>query len=150
MATYKPTSVRVPDECRKIIDLHGGPTEGINALVTRHQEMMTACLPTDLSQHECEALCGALKGWPLWLDAGGRLLNPGEALAMEVADYHRLDRESDQWPELDWSALVAKCRAYSLAQVMAVAHAVEAVFFDETERLLLPELVAHHFRLAWL
>lgn len=146
MGTKPTTSLRLNPATRQIAEIHGGNlAAGVSELLHRQDRTLRAALPRNLSPVECEALCGALKGWPLWLDDDGKIGSVGEALALEVEDYHRLDSESEQWPDLDWPALAAKCRALDRLEVLAVAYAVEAVFGDRDGNLR--EIVARHFRL---
>lgn len=141
----KVTTIRMDSHTRAIVDAHGGPTEAIPALICRYDDLLSGALPRNLSEDECLAICGALKGYPLWLQAGSRLGDPGQCLALEVADYHRLDpSESGQIP-VDWEALAGKCAGYGLLEVMALGHAVEAVFCDRSDDLA--AFVQRHFRL---
>lgn len=131
----KTTSLRLAPEIRELIEMHGHGelSEGLHNLVRRQHALMRRSLP-ELGSEECKAICGALKGYPLWADpeVGGHMAM-GPALAMEVHDYQWCEPvEAAQW-KLDkagWLAMEAACQALSNLQVLALAHAVEAFFED--------------------
>lgn len=144
------TSLRLADDVRALIELHGSGelSLGVQQFVSRHHALMRQSLP-ELSLEQCKALCGALKGYPLWAasECIGRLAL-GQALALEVHDYQWAEEAeasqfaltAEQWQELEQT-----CSAMTDLQVMAVGYAVEAVFAARSDTDL-DAVVRRHFR----
>lgn len=135
--TQRPTtSIRLPPDIRRLAELHGHGelAGGVCTLLARHQSIMAASLPP-LGQEEAKAVCGALKGFPVWAapELMGHVSGLGRSLALEIADYARYESaEAAQWalaPEA-WRELADRAAEFSDLQVLAIGYAVEAFFAD--------------------
>jgi hypothetical protein len=129
------TSIRLAADLRQLIELHGHGelAVGLRNLVARHHQVMRQSLPA-LGLEQAKAVCGALKGYPLWADPEiqGRMAL-GPALAHEVHDYQWAEaEEAKQWQmdKAGWAALEILLAALPDVQVLALAYAVEAFFAD--------------------
>ena len=143
------TTIRCPAELRAVLALHGqgNISQGVRAMVSRHHALMRQALP-ELGAEECKAVCGAMKGYPLWAApevAGKMALGP--ALAHEIHDYRQAEPgEAEQWELGDggWQALESKCTGLADLQVLALAHACEAFFQDNNGGM--DDIIWRHFR----
>lgn len=127
MSQSRPLRVHLPTHALDALAVgNSGLSARLSEVALRYRNLVVASRP-ELTEAQWCAVCDALKGCWLQVDAGGR--DPVQDLWMEVADCEGL---GEKW-HVDQAALAARLREASYPELVAIYEVVRA-FWQHPER----------------